>query len=149
MYLDPFLEGKIEWARRRIRQGERLSGRQWARVIEVTGDDPLPPDLRRWLIEFLESARTTGNRRGRKPKAGIRSALDHAMGAVHKDTYRDVLKRFQERVRRRKAAARQKRRALPRVMRTPSELALRYMKLYHESLRGLAEGTLRNLLSRS
>jgi len=49
---DQFIEGKADWARRRIRQGERLSGRQWAKVIEVAGDDPLPPDVRRWLIEF-------------------------------------------------------------------------------------------------
>jgi hypothetical protein len=149
MYLDPFLEGKIEWARRRIRQGERLSGRQWAKVIEVSGDDPLPPDVRQWLIEFLESARTTGNRRGRKPKAATRTMSDRLRELLHKTTYDEVLKLFQERANRRKATARRKRRTLPRATATPQMLALRYMKIHCQSLRGVALGTLRNRLSRS
>jgi hypothetical protein len=147
--LDQFFEGKAGWARRRLQQGERLSGRQWAKVIEVSGDDPLPPDLRQHLIDFLQSARTTGNRRGRKPKAATQTMSDHAREMLHNVTYRRVLKLFEERADRKKETGRRKRRALPRATATPQELTLRYMKIHHESLRRVALSTLRNRLSRS
>jgi hypothetical protein len=57
----------VRIARSRLRTDGYLSGRDLADLVERFGEEPLPPDLRKRLVSFLRSPKSTrpGNRRRR------------------------------------------------------------------------------------
>jgi hypothetical protein len=130
---------------RRIAKGEVLTGPQWAKVVSLAGDTPLPENVRAELVKFLEAAKSGLTRRGRKPEPS--TFIVEMSRIVLLAQYKAILDRFRDR-RDRKSKSARRRRKVSRVRAPPQELALRWLKIHCEQLQGVNPRTLANRISR-